>query len=445
MFGRRTMRARLDWWVGDEDGGWETISAVTRQSTLKIPWRALGATIVALVALSAVGYGLVRMQYRRALAEVAFQIQCAIDLETRALSQRDTNLYLAQQDGSLSGWSARQVVHARADESSNLEALGFGTVRDGAQDDDVPSPVKIREVALKGDTAWVQVIVAQEAMRQVRFYRRTDLGWKRTAPDAAFWGEPVELTYGQVVVRGHERDLPYVLPLAEHISQVHVDVCKVLNCAPDSVFRANIVVEMSADSLPSYREDILTLASPWLSGVPLKGTWDEATLDELAYWVIYATALREICPAPQSLHPLQKAVLVEYAALQVNQDTTQPPILRRIIERHGIDVLPEVLRSLQSPVSTSRFMALWLSISPSKGDIYFTTLADIAREAVSAGRQETAFLVDLLILENADRWMAWMERRKWASCHHCEAPRSYEEVQHITTKVGANEKVRTLP
>jgi hypothetical protein len=138
-----------------------------------------------------------------------------------------------------------------------------------------------------------------------------------------------------------------------------------------------------------------------------------------------------IGPTPSGLHPLQRAILVEYATLYAHQDATQAPILRRIVARHGVDALPEVLRSLQCPIVVSGFVERWLLLSPSQSDSYFGTLTDIARAATSAGQEETVSLVNLLFYENADRWMAWV------GCFQCEAPRSYEEFRMLVTSLGA--------
>ena len=307
------MNVELDWRAGDEDGEWETIATVARKTRYKMPWRILGTLAVMLVALAAGGYGLAASRYRAALAQAAFQIQCAIDLEARALAQRDTALYMAQQDGSLSEWFARQAVRIRANESPAPGTPGARILAGVPQDAGSLAPVKIEEVELWGDFAWVQVVSGRDAVRQVRFYRRTDLGWKRTAPRVAFWGAPVELTYGDVTVRGHERDLPHIEPLIEHVARVYNDTCTRLGCPVGSAFRVSIVVEMSADRLPAIRKDALTLVSPWLSGIPTKETWDEALLDELTYWTAYAVALRAIHPTPMGLHPLQRVILQQFS------------------------------------------------------------------------------------------------------------------------------------
>jgi len=420
------MNVELDWQAGDEEGRWETIAEMTRKTRYKMPWRILGVLAVVLLTFAVGGYGLVVSRYRAALAQVAFQIQSAIDVEARALAQRDVDLYMAQQDGSLSGWFARQAVRIH-------NGAPAGVLADVLQDDGSLAPAQIEEVTLHGDIAWVQVIAGQDAIRQVRFYRRTDLGWKRTAPQVAFWGEPVERVYDEVTVRTHERDLPHVEPLVEHVARVYGEVCATLECPPDDPLRVDIAVEMSTERLPIVREGTLTLASPWLDGIPIERGWDEATTNDLTYWTAYAAALRAIDPTPGALHPLQRAILVEYATLYANQDAAQAPMLRRIIARQGSGALPEVLHSLKDPVSMSRFVARWLSISPSTEDVYFETLSDVMREAVSAGREETVLLVNLLLYENADRWMAWI------GCLQCEAPRSYEEFSMLVTSLWSFE------
>ena len=401
------MNVQFDWQAGDENGAWESIAVTKGLTRRRISWRTWSLLTAALITVAVGGYALLLRRYNTALSRITFQIQGVIDLEARALAQRDVDLYLAQQDTTSPAWLAGQAAHIRAHESQSNSgppgARAWATVPGDR------SSVKVQEVELWQDIAWVQVVTGQDPVRQVRFYRRTDLGWKHTAPRIAFWGAPVELAYGDVMVRGHERDLPQVEPLIEHISHVYEGVCTTLGCPPDSALRIDIAVEVGTDTLPTFRKNTLTLASPWLSGIPLKGTWDEATLDELAYLSAYAAAWQVIRPAPKALHLLQRAILVEYATLYAHQDATQAPILRRIVERHGVGVLPDVLADLEGPVPTSRFVARWLSTSPSEEDAYFDNLADITREAALAEQDEAAYFVNLLLYENAAPWVEWTE------------------------------------
>jgi hypothetical protein len=158
-------------------------------------------------------------------------------------------------------------------------------------------------------------------------------------------------------------------------------------------------IEAPADRLPGLSGGKLTLASPWLSGMPVEGAWDRAYLDELTYWVTYAVASRLAHLADDDApDQFQMAILDEYAILSGRKDVDQAPILRRVVARHGVGVLPEVLYSMQHVRSTPEFVARWLAPFPSDRDIaYPKLLLDITMEAAYAGRMDTFALGSLLL------------------------------------------------
>ena len=294
------MKVQFDWQAANEDGTWETIASTDARPMLKVHWRIWAILIAALVAMAAGGRFLLQHRYQTALRRIAFQIQCAIDLEARALAERDTHLFLAQQDSASADWFVRQAVRFGFD---SLQS--HGTLDIPQDHASLDGAVKIQDIELKGDVAWVQVITGQEPRLQVRFYRRTDLGWKHTAPHVEFWQESVELAYGTVNVHCHERDLPHIEPLIKHVLVVLTDFCVTLDCPPDTGLKIEFA-ESPKGWMPSALGDTLILPSPWLSGIPLDGTWDAAYLDELADWVRYMTA------SDQDPNPLREPPWVEY-------------------------------------------------------------------------------------------------------------------------------------
>jgi hypothetical protein len=330
------MNACLDWQIGDENGGWETISAIEKHTKHKAPrwtWYVLLTLLALLTIAVAGGWFVLQHRYNRALHRVTLQIQDAIDLEARALERGNVDLFLAQQDETSPAWYARQAQRART------RCPQPGSVsQDILQEHCPPVPAAVvQSVELRGDIAWVEVLSGQEQVRQVCFYRQTELGWKHTAPRAEFWKGPVEWTHGPVVVQCRERDLPHIEPLIEHISTTVGDLCAVLDCPSDSALEVDFFPRDRPPHLSGHR---LTLASPWLSGIPADGDWDQAYLDRLTYWAAYRTML-QATPDPTRL---QRAVLGECATLYAHGHITQDPILGPAIEQCGA-VLPEALRS----------------------------------------------------------------------------------------------------
>lgn len=401
------MRVLFDWQAGDGKGQWETIAKIERRTTPKIPrwtWGALLALAVTLALGGAIG---LRRRHDATLDRIAFHIQSVIDLETQALAQHDIDLFLAQQDSMAPGWVAWQAKHLPRD----LRRLN-STLSDGCTDAlpqvsrtgcPINGPAEVQGVELRGDTAWVEVIASQTPVRQARFYRKTDLGWVHTAPRVEFWGEPVQAQYGEVLVQCHERDLPQVEPTVEQVRSVLNDLCVTLDCPSDRTLKVDLAVGVRADELYAFAQDTLTLPSPWLTGTPIEGKWDKEHLDELTYWVAYAVISDFLRPADEGdLNPLQQALAAEYAAWYSYQDNTVAPLLRRVIERNGAEVLPDLLWALREQVSLSWLLGEWLALSPSDDKVgYFGTLLNLEREAILAERKDT-----LLLLQDSDpTWM----------------------------------------
>lgn len=315
------MQVQFSWHVEDEDEYWETAAAPARREWARsLRWVGLGVALVLLFAGS--GYVAVSHYERTALQRIAFQIQSVIDLEAQTLARGDIERYLAQQDRAAPGWMAAQVEFART--------------YSGQPGSDAPDlAAKVQHVELWGEAAaggvaWVEVAAGQDRLRQVRFYRQTALGWVHTVPHAGFWGDPVEWTDGGVTVHAHERDRPYVQPLVEAAKQALEDLCAGPVCPPDRALELRVV--LAVGQAPGHLGDAIVLPSPWLSGIPATGVWDQSTLHEVRYWAAYLAARKAIDPSLHyDLSPHQRAILVEYAARYAAQDPSAASVLPRIV------------------------------------------------------------------------------------------------------------------
>lgn len=254
------MSAQFNWQAGDDDGHWETIAETTERPRRRIHWR-IWVSLFATIAIAIVcAYVIVRLRYDRASKQIAFQVQSVTDLEARAWAQGDQDLFLAQQDeASLLFWYANQRQRLQAWRGRALTPpLAV-------------LPAEVVDVNMQGDVAWVQVVEGDPSVRRVRFYRRTDQGWLHTTPDLAFWGDPVEYSYGdQLIVHYHQRDQPYIDPLVQQLGQAFYETCASTGC-PDDKFE----ILFYPASPGSDTQMNLTLPSPWLSGIPVEGDWSE--------------------------------------------------------------------------------------------------------------------------------------------------------------------------
>jgi hypothetical protein len=142
------MNVQLDWQVADDDN-WESIAHLSARPRLRIPgwmWRIAAAVVVLLVVGGAIA---VRYRYRRALRQVAVQIQDVVDLEARALAQGDVVRYLAQQDTSLPDWVVEQAARI-VRECPETDAVG--PVSDAFSTGACPlaAPVQVARVEMRG-------------------------------------------------------------------------------------------------------------------------------------------------------------------------------------------------------------------------------------------------------------------------------------------------------
>ena len=415
------MNIEFDWQAENEEGEWETIATIIRKRRgYRGTWRVWAALIVAALVLTAGTTVGLRRQYGKALRRIEFQIQSVIDLEARALAQGNRALFLAQQDRASALWYGQQAACLRLHSQCDSAALTFAppSSTDTPLDDYAPiASAQLQTVDMRGDVAWVEVALGENALRQARFYRQTDLGWVHTAPQAEFFGEPVEMAYGPVTVLAHQRDLPHLETLAGHILQTVEDLGARLGAPPDGALVIEFAPGPSSHPLPHLSGDKLTLASPWLSGIPSQGAWDRAYLEELTYWVAYGVASRFMRSSGEvDLGEHQQAILGEYVDFYAHQDLARTPILSRVVERHGVDVLPEALSSTRYQRSIFDFMDRWLYAQrPQQHGTYFETLWQIRQVVDCTAQQATCRL--FRVLDRDYRWLGgglgWNNPRSW--------------------------------
>jgi hypothetical protein len=394
------MRVRFDWQVVNEE---ETIVQETPRDRFgrlrKVPWWVWCAALAVLVTGAlAVGLG-VRQRYQAAQRRISFQIQSVIDLEARAFAnaERARDLFLAQQDETSRRWYVQQEQRARRD---------CWRILPDQEAQRVPCtpvlPAQLTRVELQGDVAWVEVREDEPPVHRVRFYRQTERGWVHTAPRESFWGEKVTLRSDPFVARYHERDEPHVRPYLDRMQEIAAQVCGVLECLSHGALELDFTVDTPAFDAPylvseqRHRgSDKLLLSSPWLSGISADGGAPDKQLDRFTYWATYAIAARAVrASTEQDLNRLQEALLHEVAAWTSSQDPSQAPILGRIVERHGVEALPEILRLVPESRTLTALLDRWLALSVGDGQlVYFQTLLNIEREALLAGRKETFLLL----------------------------------------------------
>jgi hypothetical protein len=416
------VRVELDWKAADDDGVWEPVATYRTRHGLGVPRWAWIVLCAVIVTCSTTSYLVVRQRYVQAIRQVTFQLQSVIDLEVRALAVDDTALYMRQQDPSAREWVAEQAARVTSD---LLQCTGRAMPA-FARYDECPSAqgAEVQRVEMHGDVAWVEVIDGSPAVKKARFYRQTDLGWMHTVPRAAFWSGTIERRFDDLVVRYSQRDGPHIEPLLAHLQRVISEVDAALPKAPHQALYVDLT-GTQLEGLPDLSQDRLILASPWLTGVPVDGKWEQAEgtmnyLDLLSYWAAYArvgqylhgSAGTSVEPAvhPGRLTQLEAAVAGEYATIYSQGDLAQAPVLRRILARHGPDALPGVLRDVAAGGSNAEFAGRWLSVSPSgRSELFLGALADIEREGTWLHQGNTVRLAMALFPTRDGTPLDWVE------------------------------------
>jgi hypothetical protein len=403
-------RADFEWLAdGQQEGEWETIARSEKHRWLRaferVPKRVWITLAVIVVALSSTITLTVRYYYLLALRRMTFQIQGVIDLEAQAFAQGNATLYLAQQDSAAHSWYARQAMRVDpgcTEFESHGKPYPWQEVENDPHNMCRPVlPAEIQDVNLQQDVAWVQVVEGQPPVRRMRFYRRTSRGWKHTAPQDSFWQQPIRVRYGNVFVNYRKRDQTYVAPLEAHIAQLVDEICAVvMHCTALNRLEIDFSSQASAIVFSDPRNELerrgrLVLSSPWLSGIPVEGTFGMPYRDGLRYWVAYGIMTRATSSSStRELTPLQRAISDEYAAWYDSQDLAHAPTLRRVVEQHGMDVLPNMFFSLKGSHLYSLFLIRWLSLPAYHGSAdFFEALLNIEHEALLAGRKDTFMLL----------------------------------------------------
>ena len=132
---------------------------------------------------------------------------------------------------------------------------------------------QVDDVVIKGRAAMVRVVVTETSSFgqvlphiETRFYERCPAGWRRTAPVAAFWGEPAVLETPTLHFDFYELDRPYVEAVAAPIDAYHAALRQILGL-PALAATGRVTVAVIPDFVAPgtlLPDGILTEGSPYL-------------------------------------------------------------------------------------------------------------------------------------------------------------------------------------
>ncbi len=277
-------KTNFEWQVGENDWDDEVElltfdprnEAPRPASRLRaVPRRLVWAlTGLGVLAMALVGWRL-WAGYQEGMARVRQDIQATTDLEAWAWLNRDDKLKetLVAPDAS-AGWRTRA-------------GWADNRLRDLVGDTAQPPQVQLSELELKGDLALVKATVnLPSAPNQVggysefRFYERQPDGvWRRTSPDARFWGDERTLTSDHFQVTYRMRDHAAVRAFVPRLEAFYTQAVQTLRLDGKIAgpFQLQIVPTLEGTTFRISDERRLTIASPLLQPTVL-GTQQEDTL-----------------------------------------------------------------------------------------------------------------------------------------------------------------------
>jgi len=446
---------QFEWRFGDESEDWEEWeekpfppepekpSRLRWRRKWQLSRRARLILVGALGVLLLVVGGTLWVRYRYFQRTVQEEIQAVIDLEAKAWSRGDKELFLSLQDEKDFKWYIpwKQAV------------LG----RYGPGISDALRPARIVKVDPWGDVVWVEVeekpteeeLAADKdasPRRRVRFYRHAGGSWKHTGSQDKLWGEERERDDGLVHLIYRARDEVYIDRLAQRVRDWHREFCRTLDCPPNT--RLTIILSaatyhpwgrLEPDSLllpPGYpakpgRVDEITVPSYWYTGLPQpeagEEEWDKI-FAPLRWQMAYALAAQVAGLQDIPDETANQWCLLEEIAFWLAEPQRQdkPPLLRRIVEKKGAAVIPELLRQLKD-LSITDVLTDWLGwelvtrlniAGANEKDarvtvwhtgpeiVYFQNLLELEQDALYGGFQDTF----LALQDPNDR--AWRARRE---------------------------------
>ena len=321
----------VEWTFCDSEQDWQTARTASRP-TSAAPQRTVrssgygrrwaATSLLLLLAALVVCLG-VRQMGRQRLAQDRAELQTALHLEQWAVAQDDPALARLSLDPD--ALPRPELYDAEFDRLINANPAGAAPT--------LPA-VALNVVDTWGDVTVVAVRFtpgAGPAFRQTRFYRRTDAGWLRSAPDPTLWGLPRTLETERLIFHYRERDLPVVAAVAETADALAATVERAFGLAA-----GKLAVTVSVDAPPftvAPDGEAVRLASPAAYLAP--ATIDDATLLEQALALALMQRAVQLTarptPAGAQWQPLVEAIgLWQLWQLDLPLAGWQEPLVRRI-------------------------------------------------------------------------------------------------------------------
>ncbi|MCW5853768.1 MAG: hypothetical protein KIT87_27120 [Anaerolineae bacterium] len=293
-------KVNYEWQVGETDWGDDTEMLGfeptparpapmrrLRHLPRRLVWLSSAATVLL---LAVVGWRLWQ-GYQDGFTRVRRDIQATSDLEAWAWLNRDASL-------------GDSLVSTNASAAWRTRATGIDSrLREWAGDNMAAPQVELSDLELQGNVALVRASVTLtdtattfNAYSEMRFYERGDDGvWRRTSPDAGFWGVERRLASDHFQVTYRARDHAAVRAFLPRAEAMYAGLLRDLGLDPanEKPFKLNIVPTLDGATFRFSNDHELTLPSPLLiptsQGYQPEDRLLRSLASPLAYYLVQRT------------------------------------------------------------------------------------------------------------------------------------------------------------
>ncbi|MCC7352475.1 MAG: hypothetical protein IT330_01865, partial [Anaerolineae bacterium] len=244
--------------------------------------RFLGVALLFILSISAGVSGAVWFMSHRGLSAARADIEAVVRTESQALARGDRELYQSLQD-----------TEPAQESWDFFERMQNEALLRATDPVDAEQPLRITNLELLEDRAWAEVAFtrAGEPYRRMQFYRLVEGLWRRTLPDARFWGEARTRKTSHLLFIYHEREENLVNALAMWAEVAYSQILRDLGAQP---WPTPIVLEFRTEEdgrTIDIRGGRFGLPSPFLSGYREDGHLDDTLRYSVAYNLALASAV----------------------------------------------------------------------------------------------------------------------------------------------------------
>ncbi len=203
-------------------------------------------------------------------------LQAVISAEAKALAAGDEEIFLSLQDENQAWQEVQRYQLEERDETTT------------------PQELTLDDFVLLNDVAWATVGYAQNGTpyQRMQFYHLVNGQWRRTAPDAAFWGEEKSLETRNMRFVYRARDEALVQKLSQLAEEIYSRTVLEFNVGASPHLTFYIDPEPRPNS-PRMIAGEFHLASPQLTGVRADGELPIALSQKTAYSIIQRLAFEK--------------------------------------------------------------------------------------------------------------------------------------------------------